>query len=82
METASSFSISLEQTLLDYIRVTADTRGISWQPGGKKKEKKKGRKRNIAKHEKMILNLDIREQTHVLWDQQKAQRSHQNRGPL
>ena len=30
----------------------------------------------------MILNLDIREQTHVPWDQQKARRSHQNRGPL
>ena len=55
LEPTSSFSISLEQTLLDYIRVTADTRGISWQPGGGKKKKKKkpkkpqkGRKRNIA----------------------------------
>ena len=47
-----------------------------------KKKRKKGRKRNIAQHEKMILNLDIREQTHVLWDQQKARRSHQNGGPL
>ena len=30
----------------------------------------------------MILNLAIREQTHALWDQQKARRSRQNGGPL
>jgi len=33
LEPTSSFSISLEQTLLDYVRVIADTRRINRQPG-------------------------------------------------